>query len=57
MPGGILKEETQCEGTQEWEQYFDDEIGVTLRLWFYYASRAAFGSPGVKLGIGYFVSR
>jgi glutathione S-transferase len=20
----------------EWEQYFDEEIGVTLRLWFYY---------------------
>jgi glutathione S-transferase len=21
---------------KEWEQYFDEEIGATLRLWFYY---------------------
>src|SRR5262245_13737093 len=25
---------------KEWEQYFDEEIGVTLRLWFYYHTLA-----------------
>jgi glutathione S-transferase len=33
---------------KEWEQYFDEEIGVTLRLWFYYHTL-----PDRRLALGF----
>lgn len=29
-------DENNAKEALEWEEYFDDEIGITIRLWFYY---------------------
>jgi glutathione S-transferase len=30
------QDSAQAKAALDWEEYFDEEIGVTLRLWFYY---------------------
>src|SRR5262249_16384468 len=38
FPGRSLtpSDPIEAQGALEWEKYLDEEVGVTLRLWFYY---------------------